>query len=77
MITSNAHPEDDPRGEEVLVGGTVVMTRERERFESPAQAYCTVQLPSILGVRRCLRYRRDPRAPDDIALVCGLARSLR
>ncbi len=35
IMTSNAHPEDDPRGEEVLVGGTVVMTTER--FESCLQ----------------------------------------
>lgn len=28
MITSSAHPDDDPWGEEVLVGGTVVMTTE-------------------------------------------------
>ena len=33
MITSNAHPEDDPRGEEVLVGGIAVMASEGERGE--------------------------------------------
>ncbi len=78
MITSNAHPEDDPRGEEVQVGGTVVMTTER--FESclhrasPTQLlqilleWHFLALPSLLygpialntGIRRCLRYRRDP-----------------
>ena len=53
MITSSAHPDDDPRGEEVLVVSKVVMVGER--FESCLQgepnsiaANTSCALPSLL-----------------------------
>lgn len=61
MITSNAHPDDDPRGEEVLVVGTVVMTTERD-LKVVCRASPTQLLPIIfLGSSKLtVRYRRDP-----------------
>ena len=61
MITSSAHPDDDPRGEEVLVvGGTVVMTGERD-LKVICSASPTQLLPTFLGSSKLtVRYRQNP-----------------